>query len=561
LNRKLLFLITSAILAISAACSLPFRIQWSGDFIATVVEETMQALPAKYFPSATQVPSLFSGLPLPTSTQPPPTNIPDPCYQAHLISETVLDGTTFTAGEPFTKTWRLLNTGSCTWNPNYRLVFSNIDQMEGPDFILLDTSVAPGGQVEILVNLKAPIIAGTHIGYWRLQADNGIRFARISVKIHVDESSKAIPTATSSATSVFIDDFEKYRSDKMLQKAYQVWQDGAFITTALEETNTNSGSKAIRVEAVSPNPQTNTKNGSIFRALPFSFRDWSTATGVRFWVKNTSKEPLLLSFNFKESFNEYWAIANSGIFFLESEPNNILKRDIEYGNLIIPGQYAGHVMVPFSSFSVPSWDTARGDKVMNLSQIESFAFGITIEKEWPIIFYLDDIEAIARSDYKYLKIEGLDTIQIPASGELHEQFKAYQVDPQTNASQIVEADWKLLGENNNGVAVDIQGWLIIPSKLPESSVHLMAIYSTPKGNMLAEHNVDLVSSGITSVSSSEANQEKVVATFPINETAYDRFSRSFEKWASEKRPLFVVISVGAILFFLLLLSNFQKKIK
>ena len=73
-----------------------------------------------------------------------PTDEPKPCNDAFYVSETIPDGTEFTVGESFTKTWRLENTGTCTWNTNYKLVFNEGDKMGGPSSKNLTQSVAPG---------------------------------------------------------------------------------------------------------------------------------------------------------------------------------------------------------------------------------------------------------------------------------------------------------------------------------------------------------------------------------------------------------------------------------
>ena len=59
----------------------------------------------------------------------PPTNTPSPCNNAVFVSETVPDGTEYDVGESFTKTWRLKNVGTCTWNTNYKLKFKSGDPM------------------------------------------------------------------------------------------------------------------------------------------------------------------------------------------------------------------------------------------------------------------------------------------------------------------------------------------------------------------------------------------------------------------------------------------------
>jgi hypothetical protein len=53
------------------------------------------------------------------------------CNQAQFISDlTVPDGTSYTVGTAFTKTWRLMNVGSCAWTTSYSLVFFNGESLD-----------------------------------------------------------------------------------------------------------------------------------------------------------------------------------------------------------------------------------------------------------------------------------------------------------------------------------------------------------------------------------------------------------------------------------------------
>jgi Ig-like domain-containing protein len=104
------------------------------------------------------------------STLPPGTG----CDRATFVSDvTAPDGTDFTPGQAFTKTWRFRNTGTCTWNTNYSLVFSTGDQMGGPASINLPSSVAPGQTIDLSVNLTAPTNAGSYRGYWLFKNTSG----------------------------------------------------------------------------------------------------------------------------------------------------------------------------------------------------------------------------------------------------------------------------------------------------------------------------------------------------------------------------------------------------
>lgn len=84
------------------------------------------------------------------------------------------DGTDLQPGEEFTKTWRLKNAGSCTWSPDYDLVFDRGDAMGGPASVQLTAQdVPPGETVDVSVNLAAPDETGTYQGYWKLRSGTG----------------------------------------------------------------------------------------------------------------------------------------------------------------------------------------------------------------------------------------------------------------------------------------------------------------------------------------------------------------------------------------------------
>jgi len=113
----------------------------------------------------------------PTSTPQPPTPTATesiPCNQAGWVKDvTIPDGTKFSPGKTFTKTWRLKNTGSCDWTNDYDLVFDDGDKMDGADVVGLSIgTVEPGETVDISVNLKAPNTPGDYRGEWLLRSDD-----------------------------------------------------------------------------------------------------------------------------------------------------------------------------------------------------------------------------------------------------------------------------------------------------------------------------------------------------------------------------------------------------
>ena len=107
---------------------------------------------------------------------------------------TIPDGTKFAPGAFFVKTWRLRNSGSCTWGQGSFLAFKSGDRLGPPaDSVALSSAVAPGATVDISVDLKAPTTPGSYAGYWELVDAQGRRFgvgrnnSPVSVKIVVEQ--------------------------------------------------------------------------------------------------------------------------------------------------------------------------------------------------------------------------------------------------------------------------------------------------------------------------------------------------------------------------------------
>jgi hypothetical protein len=156
--------------------------------VKTVVANV--TLTADALPSATPSPSApptETPVPAPSET-PTPAGTPTltTCDDALWIADiSIPDGTQLTAGQDFVKTWKVKNTGSCTWKPGYQIILAYGDRMNGQSTAL--TSEVPANtEVELSVNLRAPDKAGTYNGYWTLRNNNGYNFGqRLSVIITV----------------------------------------------------------------------------------------------------------------------------------------------------------------------------------------------------------------------------------------------------------------------------------------------------------------------------------------------------------------------------------------
>ena len=97
----------------------------------------------------------------------------------------VPDGTSFSAGEDFTKTWRLINNGTCTWTVSYYVLFLDGEQMAGPDTQAMTITVEPGATIDVSVTMEAPNTAGTYRGDWGIANEAGTIFGTFYLEIVV----------------------------------------------------------------------------------------------------------------------------------------------------------------------------------------------------------------------------------------------------------------------------------------------------------------------------------------------------------------------------------------
>lgn len=133
--------------------------------------ETALAIPTE---TATPTPTLTeTPLPAGTVSTVKPTAS---CYGLLWLADvTIPDNTAMTAGQTFTKTWRVQNTGSCAWAPGFTLTWIGGDAMSGQALTLTE-AVPIGAKKELSINMTAPTgKTGTIQGTWKMvDADGGL---------------------------------------------------------------------------------------------------------------------------------------------------------------------------------------------------------------------------------------------------------------------------------------------------------------------------------------------------------------------------------------------------
>jgi len=156
----------------------------------------LPAEPAAPAPTITPVPS------------PEPTVDISSCQPslAYVDDITIPDGMQIAAGEAFTKTWSVLNAGTCPWGPGFVLGYVDGEPMGLGEAVPLPAA-EPGQTVIVSVPMRASAALGIHRSNWRLSIDGTFYGTTLFVIIEATQpvaspTPIASPTPTSAPTPV-----------------------------------------------------------------------------------------------------------------------------------------------------------------------------------------------------------------------------------------------------------------------------------------------------------------------------------------------------------------------
>ena len=162
--------------------------------------ESYLGMPAGQLPPAPTATPVVAG-----TAVPPPACVDGMALVEHLSHDDkgMLAPPQIPPGQAFTKGWRVLNTGTCTWNSSYRLVYAHGNtseaHMEGEP-VPVTRDVPSDDNYDLQVNLVAPLTPGVHRGFWQMQNAQGVAFGEmIWVGIEVPASNAELLSARSSA--------------------------------------------------------------------------------------------------------------------------------------------------------------------------------------------------------------------------------------------------------------------------------------------------------------------------------------------------------------------------
>ena len=106
-------------------------------------------------------------------------------YACRLVSQDPIDNTTIAKNADFAVLWQVINVGANAWDSNsVDYHYLSGDKLHKQSVYDLPDSVPTGGQIDIIVNMKAPKQEGTYLTNWSLRVGKQ-DFCKLKVTVEV----------------------------------------------------------------------------------------------------------------------------------------------------------------------------------------------------------------------------------------------------------------------------------------------------------------------------------------------------------------------------------------
>lgn len=196
----LLLLLSGIVLS---ACSTSVTGTPMPDINATVAASIAETMAAGIFQTQTALVPTATHTALPTATvltlsaptSVSPTALPSAianplveCNDLKVISSYTIPEGPFQPGQAFMQSWQVENSGTCSWDSSYQLLFVSGENLGGSPHTLNKT-IPPGKLTTFSLDLYAPDQNGTYTSAWRFSAAERTPFgATLEVTIVVGEN-------------------------------------------------------------------------------------------------------------------------------------------------------------------------------------------------------------------------------------------------------------------------------------------------------------------------------------------------------------------------------------
>lgn len=182
----LLFLALASILACGPFTSATPQPAATLNALYTAAAQTLEGMSTQAANTLIAQPTATATLSIPTASPttfntftsvPPIVTVAARCDSASFEGDvTYPDGSIVGRSTPFKKTWRIKNTGTCTWTTSYSIVYVSGEKFGAKNAYPMPESVSPGETVTISIDLIAPDSNGDYRGDWKLRNASGVIF-------------------------------------------------------------------------------------------------------------------------------------------------------------------------------------------------------------------------------------------------------------------------------------------------------------------------------------------------------------------------------------------------
>jgi hypothetical protein len=183
-----IMLVTAAVQTVSAektrtALAMPTATQTpTPEPSPTLIELTVPPIAAETSAFDTPLPAFATANPLLAS--PTALSFVTPggalCDNSAFVADiTIPDGTKVKPEEQFKKIWRIQNTGTCTWDDGYALVYAYGDsRLDGNGWAIKSKAefTKPGEVLDVGMMMTAPKKPGAYGSCWQMRNDRGVIF-------------------------------------------------------------------------------------------------------------------------------------------------------------------------------------------------------------------------------------------------------------------------------------------------------------------------------------------------------------------------------------------------
>ncbi len=139
-------------------------------FTSNLTQTAIMSIPTK---TPTLKPTVTTPAPITVAVTEASATATPSCYHLRWIKDiTIPDYSKMNPGEAFTKTWEVINNGTCAWRPGFRFALYGGDPMGGSNYTLTQT-VNPGQKMDLSIAMTVPNGSGIVISTWRMSDETG----------------------------------------------------------------------------------------------------------------------------------------------------------------------------------------------------------------------------------------------------------------------------------------------------------------------------------------------------------------------------------------------------